>query len=74
MQKNSEDHARHVLKVGFQVTAARHVPRAPLVGLEKHKAQIVKHARMGGIPISQKKSLANRALHLHCLKTQEPNA
>jgi hypothetical protein len=74
MQKNSEDHARHAPKVGFQQMAARHVQRVPLVGLEKQTAQIVQHARMGGIQNRQKKPLANRAMHLHCLKTQEPNA
>jgi len=74
MIKNSEDHARHAPKVGFQQMAARHVQRAPLVGSEKQTAQIVQHAHMGGIQKRQEKPLANRALNLQSLKTQEPNA
>ena len=74
MRKNSEDRARHVLKVGLPLTAARHAQRVPLVGSDKHKALIAKNARMGGIQKSQKKPLANRAMRLHCLKTHEPNA
>ena len=73
MRKNSEDHARRVLQVGLPRAAARHAQRVPLVGSEKHKALIAKHARMGGIQKRQKKPLANRALRLHCLKTHEPN-
>ena len=74
MQKNSEDHARHAPKVGFQQMAARHVQRVPLVGSEKQTAQIVQHAHMGGIQNRQKKPLANRALNLQSLKTHGPNA